>query len=247
MSRTVAAWVFVFLHLLVGQGVAQEQPDTVPRRLHAGFVLLGAAPAGDFADHLDQAFGIGVDARYRVDAGGRFSVRADARWLIYGWDDTQTTLASPFGGTDEVNLTTTQNFFMLEVGPEVALDLGTVRPYAGLNIGAVQFLSQSSARASSGNVSFSTNVEHGDLALAWGGQAGVRFPLSGGARAVSLDFRVRYQRTGTADFVPEDAVRVTDQGFLEFTPVRDTGELWIFGAGLSIPVGARSLVRGGNL
>ncbi len=166
MNKHLPAFVTVLLLLFAASGVAQELPDTATRRFHAGVALLGAAPAGDFADHLDHGFGIGVDVRYRLDPAGRLAVRADGRWLIYGWDDTRTAIASPFGGTDEVDLTTTQNLFFFEIGPEVALDLGIARPYAGLSVGAAQFLSQSSARASSGKVRFSSSVEHGDLALA---------------------------------------------------------------------------------
>ncbi len=70
-------------------------------------------------------------------------------------------------------------------------------------------------------------------------------PLSSGPRGISLDFRARYQRTGQAEFIPEGEVRVTEAGFFEFTPVRTNGELWIFGAGLSIPIGGRSPLPGG--
>ncbi len=237
------------LLLRAGAVSAQEAPDSARNamsRLHLGVGLLGADAAGDFSDHLDQAFGINVDLSYRLDARGILAIRADARWLNYGWDNATATVTSPFGGTDEADVTTTQNMFFFEVGPEVAVDLGVVRPYAGASIGAAQFQSQSSVRATSGNTHFTTNVQYDDFALAWGGQAGLRIPLSRGPRGISIDFRARYQRTGSADFLPEDGLTIDEEGFFDFTAVREAAEMWIVGAGVSIPLGRRTPASGDN-
>ena len=205
---------------------------------HAGLSLLGGIPTGDFGDQVDGMFGAGAHLLYRVGDDGNVGVRLDASWLLHGVDDREVVLASPLGGVEEVELTTTHSAVFLGLGPEFSLELAGARPYLGASIGLAYFLTEAVTDWSEDDddVRFMTRIQHDDLALAYAGQTGVLIPITRGDWAVSADFGVRYQRSAEIDFLDDDDIAV-ELGRIVLDPVTAEASIWVLKAGISIAFG----------
>ncbi|HET9985746.1 MAG TPA: outer membrane beta-barrel protein [Longimicrobiales bacterium] len=224
--------------LLASAAQAQNTSSRIgaPPRLEAGVGIMGAAPTGAFGEQIDRAFGVGAFARYRVDAAGAFALRLDASWLNHGWDSQEVTLRSPFGGTRDVDLRSTNDLMFVELGPELSWPVGVVRPYVGASAGAAYFLTGASAERGERDVSFATTVEQHDVVFAYGGRAGVRIPISGNTRGITVDLGAEYQHSDEAEFLRKGDIVVDDGGTISLHPVRAEADLWIFRLGVSVPI-----------
>jgi hypothetical protein len=217
--------------LIASTARAQTRP-----RFEAGIDLLGALPGGSFGDQIDGALGIGANARLRLDPEGYVALRADADWMGYGWDDPDVELRSPFGDVRSTRLSSINAISFLELGPELSTSVLGVRPYLGATAGVAYFLTTAEADRDDAGSGFTLAVRKHDLALAYGGQAGMRIPLGTGRRAISLDLGARFQRSREAEFLRKGDLTVDESGAIHFAPVRSAASLWIFRAGVSVPL-----------
>jgi hypothetical protein len=211
------------------------QAQSVPH-FEGGLGMLGAAPGGDFGDLIDGALGFGANARLRLDAQGHVALRVDADWMTYGWDRRDVDLRSPFGGMEPVELRSNNSTSFLVLGPEVSGNLGTVRPYIGATAGFAYFLTAADADQADDGTRFAIQVEQHDLAFAYGAHTGLRIPVRAGKHPIAVDLGLRYQRSNEADFLRKGDLTVDDAGAIHFSPVRSEATLWVFHAGISVPL-----------
>jgi hypothetical protein len=238
---TVAAALAALL--LASAASAQGAP-----RFRGNLDLLAASPDDEFGLGIDGALGVGVGARLRLDPGDHLALRLDANWLVYGWDRRDVELRSPLGEPSSTELTTIHTLAFLQAGPELSATVAGVRPYVAATAGVAQFLTSASAAEKDDEVRFSTEAHMEDYALAYGGRAGVRVPFHVLRHRLDVDLGLRYARSRSAEYLREDDVSVTGDGFLRFDPVSGRAGLWILHAGVSIPLsrGAVSPEAGGS-
>jgi hypothetical protein len=211
------------------------QAQTAPH-FEAGVDLLGALPAGGFGDQIDGALGAGANVRLRLDSKGYVALRMDADWMSHGWDHRNVELRSPFGGVESTELSSINSISFLEAGPELSAALGRARPYLGAMAGIGYFLTTAAADREDAGTRFAIQVQKHDLAFAYGGQTGLRIPVRAGSRAVAVDLGVRYQRSREAELLRKGDLTVDESGAIHFSPVRAEAELWVFRAGVSVPL-----------
>jgi hypothetical protein len=217
--------------LLASGAQAQDGP-----RIEAGFGLLGALPAGSFGDQIDGALGAGANARLRLDSKGYVALRVDADWMSHGWDRRDVELRTPFGGVQSTELSSINTISFVQAGPELSARVRSVRPYIGAAAGVAYLLTTATAARDDAGTRFAIDVQKHDLALAYSGQTGVRIPLRAGKRAVAVDLGVRYQRSREAELLRKGDLAVDESGAIHFSPVRAEANLWVFRAGVSVPL-----------
>jgi hypothetical protein len=217
--------------LLASAAQAQARPH-----LEAGIGVLGALPGGSFGDQIDGALGLGANARLRLDSKGYVALRADADWMGYGWDDPDVTLRSPFGEVQSTRLSSINTISFLELGPELSASVRGARPYIGATAGLAYFLTTAAADRDEAGTRFTIGVQKHDLAFAYGGQTGVRIPVSAGRRAIAVDLGLRFQRSREAELLRRGDLTVDESGAIHLSPVRSEANLWVFRAGVSVPL-----------
>ncbi len=219
---------------------AQTAPEVGETpRFHAGATLLGAVPRNDFGDAIDHAFGLGVNARYALDSAGHFGVRIDGAWLLHGWENRDVDLRSPLGGTQVVELMTTNSMAFAGIGPEFSATVGRFRPYVGASAGMALFHTSVSGERKDKDVQYKLDVQHHNVVFSYAGHAGVTVPLTANPRGISLDLGARYQHSDKADFLRKGDVTVEEAGTISLSPVRANADTWVLFAGLSVPLSAR--------
>jgi hypothetical protein len=215
--------------------VSGARAQTAPH-FEGGIGLLGAAAGGEFGELVDGAVGFGANARLRLDAQGNVALRADADWMMHGWDRRDVDLRSPFGGVRSAELRSNHSVSFLQLGPEVSARLGRVRPYLSAEAGLAYFLTAADADEKEDATRFAIQVEHHDLAFAYGAHTGLRIPVGTSKHPVAVDLGLRYQHTNEADFLRKGDLTVDDAGAIHFSPVRAEANLWVFHAGISVPL-----------
>src|SRR5688500_8073169 len=95
-TRTMLGQVFTilcFATTAAAQVPAKESQSSA--RITAGATLMGAASVDDFDQHVDRAFGAGVNLSYAIDKAGRVAMRVDAEWLNHGLETRDVRLLTP--------------------------------------------------------------------------------------------------------------------------------------------------------
>lgn len=211
------------------------QAQTAPR-VEVGLSALGALPAGHFGDQIDGALGAGANARLRLDSKGHVALRLDGDWMSHGWDHRNVELRSPFGEVLTTELRSINTISFAEVGPELTATAGGVRPYIGATAGVAYFLTTAAGDREDAGTGFLIQVRKHDLAFAYAGQTGLRIPVRAGRRAIAVDLGARYQRSREAELLRKSDLTVDESGAIRFSPVRAKAELWVFHAGISVPL-----------
>ena len=135
MSGTVSrGWVSALLVGLVltpaslhGQYMGRDGARRGPSRAFASVHLLVAQPLGEFNDYIDWGGGLGGAFLYAFDGQGAIGLRVDMAYVIYGHETKRVPL-SPTLGRIRVDVNTSNNIFVMGVGPQVMLPTGSVRP-----------------------------------------------------------------------------------------------------------------------
>jgi hypothetical protein len=219
----------------LGPATADGEP-----RLQGGLTFDVGQPRGAFRRYVDQGFGVGAHALYRLDRRGAFALRLDGGFLNYGHETLHLPLSDrPGGGRVRLDVTTTNNIFWLGAGPQLMAPRGAVRPYVNATAGFSYFATISSAKGRADVTSFAEDANYGDTPFSWGGGAGVLVPLRHRARSlVFLDVGARYHNNGRGvRYLREGGIRDLPGGGIAFDPIRSRADLVSWHVGLSI--GAR--------
>lgn len=197
-----SAWAQVFT---VGGG--NDRQDAGPRRspVLAGGSLIYGRPTGDFADYVNQGFGVDGFARWKADRQGVFSIGLEGGWMQYGRETIRVPLSSTVGRIN-VDVTTSNNIVFLGLGPQLMVPSGPVRPYLNGGVGFSYLFTQSSVEGSDNdNNSFAETTNFDDFVFATTGGAGVYIPL-GSRREVGLDIGMRYHNGGRGQYLREGSI-----------------------------------------
>jgi hypothetical protein len=107
---------------MLGPATADGEP-----RLMGGLSFTVGQPRGAFNRNVDEGYGVGAHALYRVDRAGAFALRLDGGFLNYGHETMRVPLnTGPGGGRVQLDLTTTNNIFWVGVGPQLMAPRGPV-------------------------------------------------------------------------------------------------------------------------
>lgn len=175
-----------------------------PEWLGGGGLLIGV-PLGDFADAVDEGFGVAGHAVF-TPGGGPFGLRLQGGLLIYGSREVPRSVPGT-GGLITEDLTTENWLANVGIGPQVMARSGRVRPYAFALAGLGYFATET--RLGDGLYPQASSINYEDTTFAWSAGAGLLLAVS---RDVSIDLCVQYVGNGTARYLAEGDLRPSPDG-----------------------------------
>lgn len=238
MSRRWVLGAAAALTVLTGapRQLAAQDPEavTVPE-FHFGIQGQYARPVGEFRDYVKHGGGINVNFALPIPRGGAFALRADGGFIVYGSETRQVCFSQTVGCRILLDLTTTNSIAYLNVGPQLMLPDGPVRPYVNAAIGGSYFGTSSSLSGSDGNdEDFASTTNFDDVTLAWAGGGGILISLSRGPTPVQLDIGVRYHGNGEVEYLKKGDITDNPDGTITISPTRSEANLLTFQLGVQI-------------
>jgi hypothetical protein len=194
-------------------------------------------PRGAFRRHVDDGFGVGGHALYRLDRQGAVAVRLDGGFLNYGRGTRRLPLGDgPGGGRVPLDRTTMNNVVWLGFGPQVMAPRGPVRPYLNATAGLSHFTTTSSVIGQDDLVSFAYHTNIDDTQFSWSGGAGVLMPVWRTARSLLfVDLGAQYHDNGrNVRYLREGGIRDLPDGGLQLDVVRSRADLITWHLGVSV-------------
>jgi opacity protein-like surface antigen len=218
-------------------GAAQEPEPMPPARLHAGAALAIAQPRGEFSEYVDVGGGVEAFFRVGLDPQGVVSLRIRAGFLTYGNETKRVCLSETIGCRIQVDLTTSNNIFLVGLGPELAVPIGRTRLYANGSVGYDYFSTDSNVEGTSSEEPFASTRNFGDGGFSWNGGGGIEVEIARTRQVdVALDFGVAYQGNGRREYLTRGGIIDLPDGSLEFDVKRSEANfvLWRVGVALGI-------------
>jgi hypothetical protein len=207
-----------------------------PSRAFAGIHLMATQPLGEFDDYIDWGGGVGGVFLYAFDRQGALGLRVNLGLMIYGHETKRVPL-SPSLGRIRVDVSTSNNIFVMGIGPQVMLPSGVVRPYLNGTAGLSYFFTRSSVEGSSDIEPFASSTNFDDATFAWSAGGGLYIPLrrgNGRKNPVSLDVGAQYHANGEARYLREGSIREDDTGEIFFDPIRSQTDLITYRLGITV-------------
>ncbi len=207
--------------------------DPRPGRFAGGVGLSMGVPVGEFQDFIDFGGGFGGYLVTHFDDARTIGLRADVGFIIYGSE----TVRRPFSDTIRrvtVDVTTTNSFFALGVGPQWTPATGRVRPYVYGTVGLSYFFTESSVRGDADFTPFVSSTNFDDVTFALAGGGGLVVRLTGGNRPISLDFASEFLRHGETRYLREGGIQERPDGSIFVTPIESNTNMVLFRIGIAI-------------
>lgn len=198
-----------------------------------GVDFLGADPVGDFGEVVDAGFGLDVGFHVPLSAEGSLALKADAGFIVYGYEHSDVCLAPPVGCRIDLNLTTSNNIFYVGVGPELVAPAGQIRPYVNGAVGFSYFFTHSSLSGNDAG-SFAGTTNFDDLVTHSRVGGGIRTRLG---RTVLLDLGAQYHHNGTVEYLREGDIVDHPDGSITLHPRRGDANLLVYRIGVTIGIG----------
>ena len=219
---------------LAAPATAQDQLEPLPPvRGLGGIQLLGAAPVGEFADYIDGGFGLGLNVEWPVAAESWLSLRGDLGWLLYG-EETKKVCFESTGCRVTLDLTTTNNIFFLNAGPQLGAPSGPIRPYVNASGGLAYFATTSSVKGDDSADSFASDTNFDDFTLAWGAGGGLLIPVSHGRTPVMIDIGAQYHGNGSVEYLKKGDIIENPSGPPTLKVTRSDANFVSFRLGVTI-------------
>lgn len=214
---------------------AQDESFAAPRspsRAFIGLNVMAAQPLGEFDKYIDWGGGFGGEFLYALDRTGALGLRVNMGLMIYGYETKEVPL-SPSVGRVRVDVNTSNNIFVMSIGPQIMMPSGVVRPYLNVTAGWSYFFTHSSVE---GGVDFepyasSTNFEDGTFA--WSAGGGLYIPVRRGRKPISLDLGAQYHANGEARYLREGSIHDDGVGGVDFDPIRSHTNLMTYRLGVT--------------
>lgn len=216
---------------------AQMADDTRPPAVYFGVQGIYGRPVGEFRDYVQHGGGLAGNVFFPIAGARAIALRADGGFLVYGSERNRVCFSGTVGCRVELDLTTTNSIGYLNVGPQLMLPEGQVRPYINGGFGLSYFATTSSVEGSNNNEPFASTTNFDDLTFALQGGGGLLVRMTGGRTPVFLDIGARYNGNGEVEYLKKGDIQDTPTGIV-FTPTRSQANLVTFQIGVT--VGARS-------
>jgi len=230
--------------ILAFVGIAEAQ-TTRPPRGYFDITFVGADPKGDFGLIVDQGWGFEVGGRYELDPHGLLSLRASLGFINYGHEKLQ--YCSVYSCRVGIDLDTQNDISFFGVGPELAVRVGPVRPYARAALGFGYFVTTSGLSGDGGyDYPYARTDNFEDFVFQKRLGTGLGLRLSSGRRPVWLDLGADYHHNGTATYLREGDIVDQPDGSLIIYPRRTEANLMTFRVGVSIGLGGDRGRRGND-
>ncbi len=226
-----------FVMILAPVAAVEAQTSRAPRgSLDVAFV--GAQPTGDFGLIVDEGWGVELGGRYELDSTGLLSVRGSLGFINYGSEALR--FCSVYSCRVGMDLDTRNDIFFFGVGPELAKQMGPVRPYARGSLGIGYFVTTSGLSGSDdwAGHSYANTNNFDDLVFQKRLGAGLGLRLSNGRRPVWLDLGADYHHNGMASYLREGDIVDQPDGSIVIYPRRTEANLWSFRVGVSVGLGS---------
>jgi hypothetical protein len=219
---------------------AQEPEAEGPPRVYVGVQGMYARPVGEFHDYVKHGGGLNINVVFPVMRESPLALRADGGFIVYGSETRRVCFSSTVGCRILLDLTTTNSIAYINIGPQLMLPAGPVRPYVNAAIGGTYFGTTSSIEGSNDDEDFASTTNFDDLTFAWNAGGGLLIRLGGApASPVLLDLAVRYHGNGEAEYLKEGDITDNPDGSITITPTRSEANLLSFQIGVSIGAGGR--------
>ncbi len=195
----------------------------------AGGHLVYAEPRADFAAVIDQGFGIQGFGVLLLDPSGFIGLRLDGGFLNYGNETVRVPLSSTVRRI-LVDVNTSNNIAMLDIGLQVAAPDGPVRPYLYGSVGIGYFFTESSVKGSNTSDEPFANTRNFDdttTGAALGG--GLRVPVW---QTLSVDFGVEYRRYRNARYLTEGDIIEESDGSVTLRVHESDADLVVYRLGV---------------
>jgi hypothetical protein len=190
---------------------------------------------GEFAENVGLGFGVAGHGRLPI-GDGVLSLRLDLGFINYGNETIRICITLPCRVTGE--LTTSNNIFMLGVGPELTLGSGRVQVYGNASAGLAYFATTSSVEGENNEGDpFAESTNFDDATFAWTAGPGARLGVYSSAGAdVFLDLFARYHGNGEARYLRKGDIHDQPDGSVVIDPRQSETDFWTFGLGVSVAI-----------
>lgn len=239
MSRRILPGLLAALALVSAVPVqAQDSEVWGAPPFYFGIQGQYARPVGEFGDYVKHGGGLNANFTLPIPRGGAFGLRADGGFIVYGSETREVCFSHTVGCRVRLDLTTTNSIAYLNIGPQLMLPAGPVRPYVNAAIGGSYFGTSSSVSGTDSNDdNFASSTNFDDLTFAWGGGGGVLISLSSGRTPLLLDLGVRYHGNGEVEYLKKGDIVDHPDGSITITPTRSEANLLTFQLGVQIGAG----------
>ncbi|HEX6307202.1 MAG TPA: hypothetical protein VFZ69_03380 [Longimicrobiales bacterium] len=216
---------------------AQEAIEVPVPRFYVGIQGAYARPVGEFGDYVKHGGGLDLHLAWPIAAGGPLALRAGGGFVVYGSETREVCFSTTVGCRILLDLTTTNNIAYGNIGPQLMVPTGSVRPYVNGSIGFSYFATTSSLDGVDGNDDdFASTTNFDDVTFAWGTGGGLLIELSRGRTPVLLDLGVRYHGNGEAEYLRRGDILDHPDGSITITPTRSEANLLSLQLGVTIGV-----------
>jgi hypothetical protein len=223
------------------QGQIGATSREAPPRLHAGGGLAIAQPLSDFSEYVSVGGGIHAFLRVNVEESGRLALRIHGGFLNYGNETQRVCLSETVGCRIEVDLTTSNNIFLVGAGPELAVQVGSSRLYGNTTVGFGYFSTDSRVAGTGQEQAFASTRNFGDGGLSWNAGGGVEIPVARARQVpLALDLGLSYQGNGRREYLTRGGITDRPDGSLEFDVKRSDADFLLWRIGISAAVGRRA-------
>ncbi|MFQ5689740.1 MAG: outer membrane beta-barrel protein [Gemmatimonadota bacterium] len=193
-----------------------------------------SVPQSEFADFVDDGFGIGTQLLYRADPAGVLSLRLDAAIVTYGRERLEAPLSRTVSRIN-VDVVTRNNILLAGLGPQLTLPAGRFRPYVNGAIGLGYFFTESEVKGTGNFLSdgFARTTNFDDVSFSYGGGGGLELGLHGGPHPLLLNMDFQYRNHGKTRFLRKGSIQEDGTGRVSFAPLEAEADLLLIRVGLS--------------
>lgn len=240
MSRLLAAGIGLAAVIGSAAPAAAQEGFTEPR-FYVGIQGAYARPVGEFSDYVEHGGGLDLHLAWPITAGNPLALRLGGGFVVYGRETREVCFSATVGCRILLDLSTTNSIAYGNIGPQLMLPYGPVRPYINGTIGFSYFATTSSVDGVDGNDDdFASTTNFDDITFGWGSGAGLLIRLSSGRTPVLLDLGARYHGNGEVEYLKRGDIIDNPDGTITITPTRSEANLLTFQLGVVIGAGART-------
>jgi hypothetical protein len=239
------AWIGVlltgaFLSQVPERLAAQDAEDEMRPRMYAGVALAIAQPRDEFAEYVPVGGGLSAFFRAHVDDTGWVAVRVQGSFINYGNETKRVCFSETVGCRVELDLTTSNNIFIIGIGPEVAVPLGTTRLYGNALAGYSYFWTDSKVGGTVENEPFASTTNYSDGGFAWSFGGGMEIPLGRVSQLpILLDLAFSHQGNGRREYLTEGGITDGPGGSIELDVKRTEANFFLWRIGVTLGIVSR--------